>query len=308
LVDRNIRIVGNGRDLNLKTDENGDYEIYDLPAGKYKISVGPITGFKTTYFYAPPVESVDIVIKAGQQVEQDFTYFVDNSISGRILDADSRPLNDVCIDLYPSEGSPTRHFYNADCTDIEGKFKLDQIPPGKYVLVVNKDGKITTKEPFGTFYYPNKVNKEEATVVSIGAGEHLRDIEINAPVTLETIVLRGRVLFEKGGIDDKYKYEYVSADFRANQRSDTDETITTGVDKDGHFSIRLFKGQAGMLYGEILAFQGDKVNCPKLERILKLQGKNSDNKIKTNIVKIDGKNDVSDIVLTLPFPSCKSAD
>ncbi len=43
---RSVRISGQGRNIELKTDENGVYEIYDLPAGRYKITPERVEGFK----------------------------------------------------------------------------------------------------------------------------------------------------------------------------------------------------------------------------------------------------------------------
>ena len=43
LVGMTVTISGNGKKIKLKTDENGVYEIYDLPIGKYKVTPDKIS-------------------------------------------------------------------------------------------------------------------------------------------------------------------------------------------------------------------------------------------------------------------------
>jgi hypothetical protein len=71
---RKIRIVGNGEDITIKTDENGVYEIYDLPVGKYKLMPQKLKGYKIDNGENGTVE---VEIEADSLEEQDFDYFLD---------------------------------------------------------------------------------------------------------------------------------------------------------------------------------------------------------------------------------------
>lgn len=310
LANRNIRVVGNGKNIQVKTDESGVYEIYDLPIGKYKVSVEPIVGYKTTPFDYPTVESIQVEIKTKQHIEQNFEYYIDNSISGKIFDLSGKPLKDVCLDLAPVEGKESKYFFNFDCTKEGGSFKLSQIPVGKYVIVVNYRNEISARQPFGVFYYPNKVKREEAQTITIGAGEYIKDLVITAPTTAETITISGKVIFENGIPKEKDGYEFISVNFKP----DKNEKETTGidgesradVDEKGNFSLRVLKGQKGKFSAELLTFIGDHINCPKLDSILRKQGESS-METYSNSIAIDGSKDLSGIILKFPFPSCKKA-
>ncbi len=186
-----IRIIGNGKDINLKTDDDGDYEIYDLPFGKYIISVEPISGY-TERFEVSKNISRKIELKQknpknkgnpflSEQAEIDFTFFIDNSITGKLFDSTGKALKGVCLDLYPVDGEVSSKFRRIfDFTDKNGKFEFKQIPAGKYIIVANDDVKITEDKP-RTFYYPNKLKKDDAQIVTIGAGEHIKDLVITEP-------------------------------------------------------------------------------------------------------------------------------
>jgi hypothetical protein len=71
---KKVRIVGNRIDITIKTDENGVYEIYDLPNGKYKLTPQKLKGYKIDNGENGTVE---IEIKAGSLEEQDFDYFIE---------------------------------------------------------------------------------------------------------------------------------------------------------------------------------------------------------------------------------------
>jgi hypothetical protein len=311
LANRNVRIVGNGKDIQLKTDENGVYEIYDLPFGKYKVSIEPIVGYKTTGFDYPTEETTTVQIKSRQHVEQDFTYYIDNSISGKVTDSKGNVLKDVCLDLSPNNGKERKYFFNFDCTDEKGGFKLSAIPAGKYLIVINYHNVISASEPFGTFYYPSSINREDAKEITIGAGDHIKDLVITAPTTAETITISGVVMFENGVGKRKDSYEYVSVEFKPdkNEKETTkiDGESRAVVDEKGNFTLRILKGQKGKLYGEMLTFLGDRINCPKLDRILRKQGERSIS-VNTNSIISESNKNVSGVVLTFPFPSCKKSE
>ncbi len=76
LPNRSIQISGNGKNIEVKTDENGFYEIYDLPAGKYKINVENIEGYKLGWL--DKIESFDVAIKPKSHTEQNIIYGIEN--------------------------------------------------------------------------------------------------------------------------------------------------------------------------------------------------------------------------------------
>ncbi len=303
LPNRSVQISGNGKNIELKTDENGFYEIYDLPAGKYKINVKKIEGYILGWL--EKIESFDVVIKPKSHTEQNIIYGIENEVSGKFFDANGKNLKNVCIHLIPADGS--RGKYLGDCTNQNGNFEIDDIPIGDYVIIINDDGEISADEPFGTFYYPNVTKREDAKVFKIGAGQQIKDLVITAPNTVETITISGKVIFENGYPKTKDE-RYVSVEFapdKITKQTKIDGESRATVDEYGNFTLRILKGQKGKFYGELLTFLGDYEKCPKLDAILRKQSRSME--VHTNSVASVGTKDLTGIILKFPFQSCKKA-
>ncbi|MDQ3799135.1 MAG: carboxypeptidase-like regulatory domain-containing protein [Acidobacteriota bacterium] len=305
-----ITVKGNGKNIELKTDSGGFYEIYDLPPGKYKITPEKISGYKS--FWGESPDGVQVEIKAGSHTERDFTFSIDNRISGRFFDANGKPLEDVCLRLLPARGNPRRGFYEADCTDENGRFEIEEIPAGTYVIVVNDDDEISADEPFRKFYYPGALKREDAAEITIGAGEYRDDFIITAPETAEVITISGVLLFEGGKVANKENAEYASIEFieeseEKKPKDDRDVASRTQIDEKGRFTIRILKGQKGKLFGTLSTYVGEYENCPKLDKLVRASGRQILD-VTTEAVEIDAVSDLSGIVLKFPFPSCKKRE
>src|SRR5258705_5099362 len=147
LAGRKIRIVGAERTYELKTDDNGVYEIYDLPDGRYFVEQEVPKGWKVGRFWSGYTPSIDrkakdgslqkipIFLEAKKHAGLNIVFEIDNVVRGRIYDPLGQPMNGVCLDLIPSDGTKGR--YLADCTEEDGVFSIDEIPPGGYVIIVN---------------------------------------------------------------------------------------------------------------------------------------------------------------------------
>jgi uncharacterized GH25 family protein len=303
LAGRKVRISGNAKNVELKTDENGVYEIYGLPAGKYKVSTEPIVGYKLTN---EKNEWFEIEIEAGSHTEQDFDFSINNAIRGKFFDANGKPLKNVCLDLLPARGKKAQYFYQGDCTDENGKFEFDEVPPGTYVIIVNDDGEIDSDEPFGAFYYPSAIRREDAAEINISAGDFFEDIIINAPQTADVVTVSGVLLYENGKpvIDESVEFYAETTGSKPRTKAEVDARTTTN--EKGQFSIRILKGQKGNLLGSMITYVGEYGNCPILDRLIREKG-NSVQDIETSSIEIEATSDLIGIELKFPFPSCKKA-
>lgn len=309
-----IRIAGAGKTYEVKTDENGVYEIYDVPAGKYTVEPEMPRGWRVSRFYLDyspsfagneedrPSKKIPIVLEDKKHAGLDLRFEIDNAIAGKIYDTTGRPMNGVCLNLVPAEGEVPRYFYKGDCTEKGGAFRVEQIPPGAYVLVVNREGKVTSSAPFGTFYYPNVSRREDATVFHFGPGDFVENLRVYVPKMEETITVEGVLLYSDGR---------PAADGRVEFRSeknveDNYPDAQAKTDAKGRFSIKILKGMKGQLYGEFMTYSGEFENCPALEAILKKSG-NSVPEVRTPAVELNTENSLYGIELRYPFPSCKKA-
>ncbi len=316
---RLIRVAGGGKTYEVRTDANGVYEVYDLPPGKYTLEPEVPSGWKLSVYPAHlehlpsiaeaerdatrrPPHRIPVTVEAGKHAALDLRYVVNNAVRGVISDPEGRPLNRVCLDLVPADGS--KGAYLADCTEVGGKFEIDEIPPGRYVLAVNKDGEVSSSEPFGTFYYPNTFKREEATVFEIGLGDFVDDLRVVAPKVEETVTVEGLLLYSDGKpVADEF------VEFRTEKNTDEDEYADsqTRTDAKGRFTLKILKGQKGNVYGSMYAYVGEYVNCPKLDRLIKKTGSNDNAEFKTQAVEVRADQNIYGVELRFPFPGCKKA-
>jgi hypothetical protein len=299
LKNKNIRIFGNSKDISLKTDEKGVFEVYDLPPGKYRIEPELIEGYGFAY---SEQKYLEVELKAGQQVDANLHYAIKNSLQGKFFDANGKSLEDVCLDLEPARGEKARYFFQSDCTNQNGEFKFEKIPAGSYVLVINDDGEITSDEPFGTFYYPSTTKREEAAIISIGAGDNIKDINVHAPTTVDTIMVEGYLKFS----DDK-PVVGESVEFHlAEAKEDASPVSRARTDEQGKFILKILKGQRGKINGSMYSYSGEYINCPSIEKIIRATGKTFA-EIETPALALEAEHNLSGIELKFPFPQCEKA-
>jgi hypothetical protein len=300
-----VVVKGNGKNIEPKTDENGFYEIYDLPAGKYTITPEKVAGYK---YSASETGTVEVTVKAKSHTEQNFYYQINNRVSGKFFDTNGNPLKDVCLDLLPARGKKAQYFYQGDCTDDDGSFEFDQVPAGTYVIVINEENEITASAPFGTFYYPSALKREDAAEITIGAGDFRDDLIINAPETAETITVSGLLLFENGkpAADESVEFYSEETILKQKDKEYKSEDSRASTDKNGRFTIRILKGKKGKLLGSMITFEGEYQNCPKLDKLIRAKGI-SVGDIETPSIEVNAVNDLTGIELKFPFPVCKKA-
>lgn len=316
LTGTKLRVFGANKTYELLTNQSGVYETYDLPPGKYVVEPEIPDGWKIDHRYAStesrdasesdkdPLEKprFEIVLGAGRHAYIDFDYGVNNAIRGKVYDTAGNGMKGVCLSLVPARGKESRYFYKAGCTNKEGAFEIAGIPPGGYVIAVNKNGKISSSEPFPTFYYPNVFEREKAVVITLGPGHMLEGIDVFVPRMEETITVEGVLLHSDG----KPVIEE-SVQFEPEKASDgIDGKARTKTDSTGRFAIKILKGLKGSLYGELFTYPGEYENCPKLEELIRKGGRSSAT-IRTNAVELRAEDNIANVGLKYSFPDCKKA-
>lgn len=188
-------------------DYEGNYRLTGLPAGRYNIS--PLTPTMTG-----PSDSMyggtgrSVIVGEGETVEKiDFSLTRTGVITGRITDADGRPVIEERVQLSPADGSNGGRFrfgfqspfmYQ---TDDRGIYRLYGIPPGRYTLSIGfapQDGMVrvgmVTRGYYQRTYYPGETDIKKAAIIDVPEGGEVKDIDIRLGQRSQSFTVAGRVV------------------------------------------------------------------------------------------------------------------
>lgn len=300
-----VKIVGPDLQSELKTDEDGFFEIWDLPPGIYNVSFQLPLGWKMSRSrIIPSVKysrwtetsqnflSVSIVPKKHTEVT---TFLkIDNEISGKVISPEGNPMKGVCVSAYWLTPTSDSYMIPANCTNEKGEFKILQLPPGKYRIEVNNRGNITASNPFETFYYPGVENKEHAEPVLVKEGVSVRNLVIRVAKTFPLIEISGQLTFKDGE-------PVVEEDVRFDPHDDTKyEKVEVETDESGKFRFEIPLGAKGELKANTNIWVSRFEKCTQALTLRKTRtGRAAD--IQSNVVEIDARVQQENVRLLYPL-------
>jgi hypothetical protein len=184
-----IRIIGRNKTYVTKTDKNGVYELYDVPPGRYVLAPELKFGWQVDEFsLARPLTRLELMHGRRQSNRVAFTlrprnhFGVDlrlklsNHVSGTIYDSNSKPMRWVCVSLVPANDES---FLGCNSlTDELGRFQIDAVEAGSYIIIFNYENKITNRMPFPKLYYPGVPEREKARTITLKHGESASNLNV----------------------------------------------------------------------------------------------------------------------------------
>lgn len=198
-----VRLSIDGRFSRLATtDDEGRYEMRNLPAGTYKLIVSK-SGFITLeYGQRRPFESASTIeIREGDSATGNVALIRGGAIFGRVLDEFGDPSIGTRVQVMrirsESGGRRMVPVGAGDLTDDTGAFRLYGLPPGDYYVSAST-GLIDAVKRDPPVYYPGTTNIADAQPITLAAGaETSADFQI-AEVVRGALV-SGVVLNSSGG-------------------------------------------------------------------------------------------------------------
>lgn len=183
----------------VSTDAEGRWELREIPAGRFTVSVNKGGYVSLSYGQQRPFESgKTIEVADGQTVEKlDVALPRGSAVTGRVVDEFGEPLTSVRV-------SPMRHRFTGgqrrlvamgagDTTDDLGQFRLHGLAPGEYFIAAQPTsfmfvGNSDDRTGYGETYYPGTLNPAEATRVTLAVGQEAQNIIIPlSPMRVATI-------------------------------------------------------------------------------------------------------------------------
>lgn len=196
------------------TDNNGYFEIKDLPAGRYSVTATK-GGYAQTQFGArrPGDPGTPIELADGQTADKvNFILSRGGVIAGTIVDDGGEPVSGAQVAALrfqyiggarrltpaPADGSNDR-------TDDRGNFRLFGLPPGDYFVSATyrtnnfMGPAMTNTEPdgFAPTYYPGTPNIGEASRLTVKPGQEVGGASF-AMIVARMARVRGRVANSRG--------------------------------------------------------------------------------------------------------------
>ncbi len=302
-----VNIIGSGGNYETTTNEDGVYEIYDLPPGRYSISPEIPKGWKISDVTSFGASGGDdsamnsrVELKTGKHAFYRYDLDSTNTVSGKVIDPTGNPMSDVCLEFLPIAGKSSDSFLTNDCTDKDGIFKFEQIVGGDYLIIVNKDNVISSREPFPTIYYPNVYERENAGIITVIEGENQNGIIVKIPEVKETITVSGTFLSADDVPVVRARIGFSAVETEKN----IDGNAWAFTDEEGQFSIKILKGLKGTLTGFLTLDQSQFTACPQIIKSINESGDVDWRDKKSNIVQIKTDKNLDNIELKLAFPSC----
>ena len=160
------------------TDSSGNYVMTGLPSGEYAVwarAEGSYSGEwyqNTSYFDSLTPVSVS---SPGETPNIDFSLDIGGTISGRVTYLDNSipvPLSNVSVSALDS-ASPYMWMASAR-TDADGYYTLG-LPAGSYIVKANPPSSCLNYYPE---YYDGEYGIEDATAVTVTAGQNTPDIDL----------------------------------------------------------------------------------------------------------------------------------
>jgi hypothetical protein len=271
------------------TGADGSYRLANVPAGSYQLQI-----------LAPGYSSADalstqgigagraINIEAGETIEhQDFTLARGGVITGRVTDADGKPVIAEHIRLFHTDRNPQTGSFNPRVvygfeTDDRGVYRIYGLTAGRYLVCVGEEGE---RRAVATAFsgrnhtrtcHPNATEDAQAKVVEVSAGNEATGVDITLAPPAKTFEATGRIVDAFTGqpmANLAYGFGVLSPEGKhigsrgySNTRTNAAGEFRIGNLLPGRYVVFLAtrEGDATNFYSEPLPFQIDEGNLSGL--------------------------------------------
>ena len=294
--------------LELIVTQDGAFDVYDLPPGRYSIEAEIPYGWKIDansldkrLIEIEGNKKILLAVEAQEHIELNMEFVPDNAIKGRLLDLSGRPIKGSRITAERINGGKPG-WYFGDYTNEKGEFAISGIPEGDYRLKAGWSilgTRAAPRDPIKTPYYPGVADKEQAKVFSMAPNVFFNDITMQADVE-DLISVSGMTFFPDGRL---LQHATITFQFSDNPKLWDDTYISPNAFGKFQFHFDIIKGTPGVLSAYISTswFR----NCPEHKQLIEAAG--AEELFYSDKVQISGEEDREDIQLVFPLSYCREA-
>jgi protocatechuate 3,4-dioxygenase beta subunit len=231
------------------TDDNGDYRLTGLAAGRFTIM--PLTKAYVVVSSGTAKQLGQTVnVADGEAVtKMDFTLVRGGVVTGRITDAEGHPLINERISIVSKDGNPDANnqmsmFGSRNQTDDRGVYRVYGLQPGSYKVSVGQSatsGAVSIMGMGGSQYvktfYPGVQDETRATLIEIKEGSEIANVDITVGKLGDGFAVSGRVVDSDSGQPVPSIYISYSTIDETNQKMG--QMNFTGAQTDANGKFRL---------------------------------------------------------------------
>ncbi len=190
-----ITAAGGGTKLDAITSSNGEFELRDIPIGKYHLSVSSPEYVEDQDRF--PRE--DPVVGSGSCEYQNLYVWPDGRIAGSLTDETGKPLGDVTVQAFARDRrgelgtSPIKEGVSA----ADGSYVIRGLPAGDFVIGVNGE-KYDDESPWPPVFYPQTTNRDSAQWLHLDQGLRQTGINLQLASPRKLAILHIETVFEDG--------------------------------------------------------------------------------------------------------------
>ncbi|MBX7172398.1 MAG: hypothetical protein K1X72_15635, partial [Pyrinomonadaceae bacterium] len=218
----------------VKTNEKGEFRFDNLLPQEYTLTPTVPQGL-----WGGDKPEYKLKLNPNGCAVASFALYSNTSVSGRILDENSNPPNEISVQLVPVDQINTRGQSDMKMafTDKDGRYIFHEIPSGDYYLGVRLFRIAELLFPYPRTFYPNTLNLNEAKVISIKEGDVLKDFDIKLGQKLGQREVSGIVVFPDGKVAPN---SMVSAE--EVEYSESSIGYAFQAKEDGTFTLKVSEG------------------------------------------------------------------
>ena len=177
------------------TDLNGEYRIANVPAGNYMVMPLAPALVDANGFGSQKV----IFLNKGETIENiDFALVRGGAITGKVVDADGRPLVEQEIQLFAVQNNNNSNYsMTAVQTDDRGIYRFYGLKAGSYKVATGRGERGSFSNRFNFYkqtYYPSVAEADQATVIEVSEGGEAANIDITVGPRLTSYTASGRIV------------------------------------------------------------------------------------------------------------------
>jgi hypothetical protein len=193
--------------LSARTDDEGHYEFTGLAAGRYGLVAASYVYTSAEYWQSSSKPFKLCTVLNGEKLaNQDLALVRGGVITGRITDADGKPLIQeqvqiTYVDAQGKQESYPSYFNEMLFTDDRGVYRLFGLAPGRYLISAGKTGPaMGSPGPFyRRVYYPGARSSAQATPLEVKADSEITGIDLRLGAGEQTFSVSGRVVDDATG-------------------------------------------------------------------------------------------------------------